>query len=181
MDSGRRATPRLNRRRPIAKCYIVTKVSEEPVKWALPHGCDTPSVMTMNWFRMRARWGSWLALLALAFQLVVSFGHIHAHEIESHIASHEIESDTHGAATDHAEPPGDAAPAHSHPDGDQSLADDCCPICALIHLTRTLVPSDAPSLPLPGTVERLQLEAAVEFDLTASDRALFRARAPPIA
>jgi Protein of unknown function (DUF2946) len=138
--------------------------------------------MTMNWFRMRARWGSWLALLALAFQLVVSFGHIHAHDLASHdIAFHEIASDPDGGAVDHAEPHGDAAPAHSHPDGDQSLADDCCPICALIHLTRTLVPSDAPSLPLPGTVERLQLEAAVEFDLTASDRALFRARAPPIA
>jgi hypothetical protein len=133
--------------------------------------------MTMNWFRARARWGSWLALLALAFQLVVSFGHIHAHEI----ASHEIASDTDGATTDHAEPQGDAAPAHSHPGGDQSLADDCCPICALIHLARALVPAEAPSLPLPGMFGPLQLEAAAEFDLRASDRALFRARAPPIA
>lgn len=139
--------------------------------------CDTPSVMTMNWFRARARWGSWLALLALAFQLAVSFGHIHAHEV----ASHEIASDTDGATTDHAEPQGDAAPAHSQPDGDQSLADDCCPICALIHLARALVPAEAPFLPLPGMFGRLQLKPAAEFDLTASDHALFRARAPPIA
>ena len=130
----------------------------------------------MNWFRARTRWGSWLALLALAFQLVVSFGHIHAHEI----ASHEIASDTDAGAVGHAEPHGDAAPAHSHPAGDQSLADDCCPICALIHLARALVPAEVPSLPLPSIFGRLQLEAAAEFDLTASDRTLFRARAPPI-
>ena len=136
----------------------------------------------MNWFRARTRWGSWLALLALAFQLAVSFGHIHAHDLASQeIASHEIASDTDGAAVGHAEPHGDAAPAHSHPDGDQSLADDCCPICALIHLARALVPAEAPSLPLPSIFGRMQLEAAAEFDLTASDRALFRARAPPIA
>jgi hypothetical protein len=136
----------------------------------------------MSWFRSSSRWGSYLALLALTFQLVVSFGHIHAHDVTSHdIAAHEIASDIDSGAADHAEPHGDAAPAHSHPAGDQSLADDCCPICALIHLARALVPAEAPSLPLPSMFGRLQLEAAAEFDLTASDRALFRARAPPIA
>ena len=32
---------------------------------------------TMGWFRSRARLGSYLALLALAFQLALSFGHVH--------------------------------------------------------------------------------------------------------
>ena len=129
----------------------------------------------MSWFRSSSRWGSYLALLALTFQLVVSFGHIHAHDV----TSHGIASDTDRLAAGHAEPT-DAAPAHSHPAGDQSLADDCCPICALIHLARALVPAEVPSLPLPSIFGRLQLEAAAEFDLTASDRTLFRARAPPI-
>src|SRR5262245_62321691 len=31
----------------------------------------------MSWFRTRARWGSWLALFALALQLTLSFAHVH--------------------------------------------------------------------------------------------------------
>src|SRR5262245_32631294 len=31
----------------------------------------------MGWLRSRSRWGSYLALFALAFQLALSFGHVH--------------------------------------------------------------------------------------------------------
>jgi hypothetical protein len=131
----------------------------------------------MSWFRSHARLGSCLALFALAFQVAVSFGHIHSHQI----ASHEIAPVADGIAVSDAEP-AHSAPARSHPAGDdQSLADDCCPICALIYLARALVPAEAPWLSPPSRLGEFQLQAAAEFDLTASERALFHARAPPVA
>ena len=36
---------------------------------------------TMRWFRTRSRWGSCLALVALALQLALSFGHIHLKDV----------------------------------------------------------------------------------------------------
>jgi hypothetical protein len=62
-----------------------------------------------------------------------------------------------------------------------ALPDDCCPICTLIHLAGALVAAEPPSLPLPIALGRLRIETAVEFDLTASQRAPFGARAPPLA
>ncbi|HKA80672.1 MAG TPA: DUF2946 family protein [Xanthobacteraceae bacterium] len=123
----------------------------------------------MSWFRTRARWGSWLALFALALQLTLSFAHVHLGDARDP-----------GLATVLADaqpsPAGDPA-GHDHP----AAADDHCPICALIHLARALVPAEAPALALPGVFERVRFQAAREFHLAAPDAALFRARAPPIA
>jgi hypothetical protein len=127
----------------------------------------------MRWFRSRKRAGSYLALFALAFQLAVSFGHVHLERIAPPSVG--------ASALAHAQPPGDGLNAPSNPTGREGLADDHCPICTLIHLAGTLVPAEMPSLPLPTVVGRLRLELAAEFDLTASHAALFRARAPPTA
>ena len=127
----------------------------------------------MGWFRLRSRSGSYLALFALAFQLAVSFGHVHLERIAPPSAG--------TSALAGAQPSADDLNAASNPTGREDLADDCCPICTLIHLAGALVPAEMPSLPLPAVVGRLRLEAAAEFDLTASHAALFRARAPPIA
>jgi hypothetical protein len=126
----------------------------------------------MRWFRSRSRLGSYLALFALAFQLAVSFGHVHLERIAPPSAPASVLAG--------AQPPADRDAA-SKPAGREDLADDCCPICTLIHLAGALVPAEMPSLPLPAVVGRLRLELAAEFDLTASHAALFRARAPPIA
>src|SRR5262249_62001257 len=69
----------------------------------------------------------------------------------------------------------------SNPAGREHPADDHCPICTLIHLAGALVPAEMPSLPVPAVFSRLRLEAAAEFDLTASQGALFRAPPPPTA
>jgi hypothetical protein len=127
----------------------------------------------MGWFRSRSRVGSYLALLALAFQLAVSFGHVHLDHIAPVSAG--------ATALASAQPSGDSLNAPSSPTGREDLADDCCPICTLIHLAGALVPAETPPLPLPSGFGRLRLAAAAEFDLTASHGALFRARAPPIA
>jgi hypothetical protein len=126
----------------------------------------------MRWFRSRKRAGSYLALFALAFQLAVSFGHVHLERIAPPSAGASVLAG--------AQPSTDDLNAPSNP-GREGLADDCCPICTLIHLAGTLVPAEMPLLALPTVVGRLRLELAAEFDLTASHAALFRARAPPIA
>ena len=127
----------------------------------------------MRWFRSRARAGAYLALFALAFQLAVSFGHVHLERIAP--------PSTGASALAAAQPSADDLNAASNPAGREDVADDCCPICTLIHLASALVPAEMPLLPMPTVFGRLRLEVAAEFDLTASHAALFRARAPPIA
>jgi hypothetical protein len=136
----------------------------------LPAACVT----AMGWFRSRSKWGSCLALFALALQLVLSFGHVHFDHEDAPSSGHAALRGVHAsaattAADDHA---GKETPA---------LPDDCCPICTLIHLAGTLVAAKPPSLPLPLALARLQIEPVVEFDLTSSQRAPFGARAPPVA
>ena len=128
---------------------------------------------TMHWFRSRKRSGSYLGLFALAFQLAVSFGHVHLEHIAPPSASASVLASAPPAAGDLTAP--------SNPTGRGHLADDRCSICTLIHLAGALVPAEMPSLPLPTVFGRVRLELAAEFDLTASHAALFRARAPPIA
>jgi len=136
-------------------------------------GISRAKLTTMRWFRSRSRLGAYLALFALAFQLAVSFGHVHFERIASPSAS--------ASALAGAQPSADDPNAPSNPAGRGHPADEHCPICTLIHLAGALVPAEARSLPPPTVFGRLRLELAAEFDLTASHAALFRARAPPIA
>jgi hypothetical protein len=125
----------------------------------------------MGWFRCRSKLGAYLALFALAFQLAVSFGHVHYIAPSSALAS-TLASE---------QPPSDEANTPSSPAGHDDLADRLCPICTLIHLAGAIVPAETPPLPLPSIFGGLRLEAAVAFDLRTSQRAIFQARAPPIA
>ncbi|TMJ91765.1 MAG: hypothetical protein E6G77_25905, partial [Alphaproteobacteria bacterium] len=82
----------------------------------------------MAWFRARARWGAYLALLAVAFQLAISFGHVHL----DHIAL------TPADATAIASAPSSDDVTPSNRADRKDVADDLCPICALIHLAGAL-------------------------------------------
>ena len=128
----------------------------------------------MHWFRSRSSLGSWLALFALAVQLVVSFGHVHP------IAAHRPGTSVDAARFGRARPSVDVA---SLPAGDEApaLADDYCAVCALIHLAGTVVASEPPALPLPALFGRARTDSTAEFGLTAQSHALFAARAPPFA
>ena len=134
---------------------------------------QTAQLTTMSWFRSRSRLGAYLALFALAFQLAISFGHVHLERIAPLPAS--------ASALAGAQPSAADPNAPSNPAGREHPADNHCPICTLIHLAGAFVPAEMPSLPVPAVFSRLRLELAGEFDLTASHAALFRARAPPIA
>jgi hypothetical protein len=131
------------------------------------------SATTMNWFRSRSRWGSYLALFALAFQLALTFGHVHLDRSAPTsadpftVASTDAWSDARSRPTD--------------PAGRDHRPDDRCPICTLIHLTGALIPAEPPSLPLPDVFRRLPTEPALAFDFAEPQRALFAARAPPTA
>jgi DUF2946 family protein len=132
------------------------------------------SATTMGWFRSRSRWGSYLALFALVVQLALSFGHVHVEggaPVSGHASAlFAVHPSNAAAAVDLA---GKEFPA---------LADDHCPICALIHLASALVPAAAPTLPQRAVFGRIPFTAAVEFDLTNPHYSSpLGARAPPLA
>jgi hypothetical protein len=136
-------------------------------------GARRAKLTTMRWFRSRSRVGSYLALFALAFQLAVSFDHVHL----EHVAP--VAAGATALASTQASPDDPNAP--TSPPGREDVADDCCSICTLIHLAGALVPAETPSVALPNGFGQPRLELDAEFDLTASQAALFQARAPPIA
>jgi hypothetical protein len=129
----------------------------------------------MGWFRSRSRWGSYLALFALAVQLVLSFGHVHL-EDGAPVPGH--------TSALFAVHPSNASAAAVDPAGKEfpALADDHCPICTLIHLAGALVPATTPAVSRLAVFERAPFAAAVEFDLTNPHYySPLGARAPPLA
>jgi hypothetical protein len=129
----------------------------------------------MGWLRSRSRWGSYLALFALAFQLALSFGHVHIEGGAPHSGHASALSAVHPSSADAAavDPADKESPA---------LADDCCPICALIHLAGALLPAAAPAVSRLAVFGRVPFAAVVEFDLARPHYySPLGARAPPLA
>jgi hypothetical protein len=127
----------------------------------------------MNWFRSRSKWGSYLALFALAVQLALTFGHVHL-DRAAPISVGRSTVATADASKAALVTPTDPADRHDR-------ADDHCPICTLIHLAGALVLAEPPSLPLPDMSVRVPSEPPLAFDFPSPQRALFAARAPPTA
>ena len=129
----------------------------------------------MGWFRSRSRRGSYLALFALAFQLALSFGHVHL-EGGAPVSGH--------ASALFAVHPSNASAATVDPAGKElpALPDDHCPVCTLIHLAGALVPATAPALPQLAVFSPVSFAVAVEFNLTKRHYSSpLGARAPPLA
>jgi hypothetical protein len=126
----------------------------------------------MRWFRSHSRLGASLALFALAFQLAVSFAHVHLDGFGSGRQPALFGAERIAAAT--------IAPDRSN-SGVPAPADEGCAICALIHLAGSLICADAPSLVVASYSVPLHFARATEFDLTRRPIARHRARAPPIA
>jgi hypothetical protein len=116
----------------------------------------------MHWFRRR--YGLWLALIALAIQFWVSFGHVHG------IGAHEPASAHSRTAQNLPSPTPDQRGDHD---------DDYCAICAVLALVSTSQTASAPAIALvvaPVSVVRWQIAATDKFE---SPRTAFRSRAPP--
>ena len=122
----------------------------------------------MRWIRNR-RFGSWLALAALALQLVVSFGHVHLDGV--HRAHPALVLS--GSAAE-ASPLGAPQPGN---DAD----DDYCAICATIFLAATTFLPPAQQLPMPSVSQTIQCFDHVPVVFVGSRRAPFQSRAPPLA
>jgi hypothetical protein len=140
---------------------------------------DKASIL-VKWFRNNVKHGSRLALLALAIQFALSFGHFHAAAAARAIATSLTQVDLDHAPTV-AAPDATSEAAQQQPpsnhDTDQPA--EPCAICAVISLANNLVFATPPLLVLPQAVELLYLTTDAEFAHLASVRSPFQSRAPP--
>jgi hypothetical protein len=115
-----------------------------------------------------------LALLALATQFALSFGHLHVHGGgRSALTPFVMQWAVPPAA---AAPYLPADPAQDNP----GLAGDFCAVCSVLQAVGSAVPPAAPVLPLPAAAGQISLDPRVDITLAASPYLLFQARAPPL-
>jgi hypothetical protein len=124
----------------------------------------------MRWFRDTRRQGSWLALIALAINLAVSFGHIHT--IDGNVSGRGIAALAASIAS-----PGEGQ-KQSHPDHDH--ADYLCPICMASTAMANALTSTPPALPLE--FDNVTIDRTIEpvLALVEPPPAAFQPRGPPI-
>jgi hypothetical protein len=118
----------------------------------------------MRWFRKHIGHGSWLALVALAINFSLAFGHIHALD---------------GASSEHGLlrlVTGDQSP--NHPAAPHS--DYLCPICMAATAIGHALASSPPALPVEFA--QVEIDRAVDVDVAIPKppRAAFQSRGPPI-
>jgi hypothetical protein len=124
----------------------------------------------MAWFRSNRGVVAWLAFFALACQLLLSFGHVHAGQFNG--------GSLVSAALETGDAPADR-PASSPQKNPIGLAGDFCAICANINLANALV------LPILAIILAPRLFTEIlPWSLAASEPALFdhlpfSARGPP--
>ena len=122
----------------------------------------------MHKTRSGRKFGSWLALIALAIQFAVSFAHVHLDGVGRAGYAGAVAQSTHGAQPQPAQQPSD--------DGD-----DYCAICASIYLAANSFVPAPPVLPVPlfpTEVDRFDRKSAI---FIVSHRLAFQSRAPPLA
>jgi hypothetical protein len=118
----------------------------------------------MNWLRSNIRHGSRLALLALAIQFVVSFGHFHGLAAQAAPSVQSLSSLTQPS---------------SSPDEDQQRPGEPCAICAVVALANAALSASPPVLSLPQAVAFLYSATDAEFLHLDHSRLAFQPRAPP--
>lgn len=115
----------------------------------------------MKLFRQNRRL-TWLALCALALQLVISFGHVHLHGV--------VHEETAHAASCNANAQSQCPSDHD---------EDRCPICWLINHASTALLAHAPSIDLPITLAKVFERKLTVISYCGSETIKFQARAPP--
>jgi hypothetical protein len=144
----------------------------------------------MKWFRSNARFGSRLALLALAIQFLLSFGHFHGSAQAASASVDAKRSGFHDAigfvvahlrASDSVSLANASAPARSKPsaDGRGGEPGEDCAICAVMALANALVDASPPCLPSPQAVALQHLAVDAAFVDPNPACGAFQPRAPP--
>jgi len=122
----------------------------------------------MRWFRDTIRQSSWLALIALAINLGLSFGHFHAIDGKA--------SGIAAVAASIASPDDDQRQGNS----DDSRADYLCPICMAATAMASALASAPPALSLEFANVTIDRTIEPALALVGPSRAAFQPRGPPI-
>jgi hypothetical protein len=130
----------------------------------------------MQWFRSHSRLGSGVAIVSLALQLALSFGHIHHKDIfgPTHSSATAAAATAIAAVSDER-----PAPAADH-DTDEH-ENQYCAIYAINSLLSFAQQSEPPSLPVQPSVERAPSLGGYTAPLPDRRRVASQARAPPTA
>jgi hypothetical protein len=123
----------------------------------------------VGWVYRHKNRGAVLALIALALQIVLTFGHVHLHGLSG--ISHRVAA-------------GQASLAHSPlqaPSQTPNDDDDYCAICASIFLASSAFAPAPPQLLVPANFLRVEFCFNAASALTEPPRLAFRSRAPPVA
>ena len=143
----------------------------------------------MNWFRSNLRLGSRLALVALAIQFALSFGHFHAADrpivsapTEPAVQVEAVQVEAGHVEAGHVELSAfatrPATPSHHEPAGQAS---DDCAICAVMALAHAMVVATPPDLPVPPDARLLAASGTAAFFGVTPAAVAFQPRAPPAA
>jgi hypothetical protein len=118
----------------------------------------------VNWFRKHLKHGSRLALLALAIQFALSFGHFHG----------EVARAAPGLQAGLTE----AVQQPSNHDTDRHVTD--CAICAVMSLANNFLSAAPPLLDLPQAIGLQHVTSGAAFAHLGSLDFPFQSRAPPL-
>jgi len=127
----------------------------------------------MRWVRANRRFGAWWALVAIALQIILSFGHAHRSEGMGPGLPSAAPATTvlHLPVIEAAiERRGPAPPA---------AAFEYCSVCAVVELAATAVPPQAPAWALPDMTREAGFVVAADTVRVTPRHRLFQARAPP--
>jgi hypothetical protein len=121
----------------------------------------------MGWIDRHKRHGIVLALLALALQMVVAFGHVHLRGLTQQATATIAQRNAAQANSQTPQIPGDN--------------DDYCAVCASIFLASTGFTPAPPLLPPPAAFARVEHHFNAVAPLGQRQHLAFRSRAPPVA
>src|SRR5215475_640205 len=108
----------------------------------------------MRWVRSNLRCGSWCALLAMAIQIIVSFGH--AHRIEGFRQGTLLPQATPGIHSQLAFDPEGQAPNPVGP------VFDYCAICVVLNMGASMMPAEAPASSAPVVTSKVHFSPRAE-------------------
>ena len=130
----------------------------------------------MRWIRQHIRSATWLALVALAVQVVMTFGHIHAERFSTPSAGATVIAAAGLLAPDKANGAGSPTQPYRAPG-----ADGFCAICASMGLLGALVLPAAQKLAPAGVIVRINEVYCADTNTAGELRSSSLARAPPAA